>query len=59
MTKLDVFLPARQWRRKAKKCLVKNEKAKQIGEKMQITFRQPTNLKKMVTGLPKMGKGEL
>ena len=51
--------PLHQWLRQAKKCLLKNEKAKQIGEKMQITFRQPKNLKKMVTGLPKMGEGEI
>ena len=51
--------PLHQWLRQAKKCLVKNEKAKHIGEKMQITFRQPKNLKKLVTGLPKMGEGEM
>ena len=50
--------PLHQWLRQAKKCLVKNEKAKTIGEKVQITYRQPKNLKKIVTGLPKMGEGE-
>ena len=50
--------PLHQWLRQAKKCLLKNEKAKNIGEKMQITFRQPKNLKKIVTGLPKVGEGE-
>ena len=48
-----------RWLRQAKKCLVKNEKAKQIGEKIQITFRQPKNLKKMVTGLPTVEEGEV
>ena len=50
--------PLHQWLRQAKKCLLKNEKAKNIGEKMQITFRQPKHLKKIVTGLPKVGEGE-
>ena len=51
--------PLHLWLRQAKKCLLKNEKAKQIGEKLQITFRQPKNLKKIVTGLPKLGEGEI
>ena len=38
--------------------MLKNEKAKNIGEKLQITFRQPKNLKKIVTGLPKVQEGE-
>jgi hypothetical protein len=50
--------PLHLWFRQAKKCLIKNEKAKQIGQKMQIAYRQPQNLKKLVTGLPKKGEGE-
>jgi hypothetical protein len=60
MTKSDAFFTFNQgnpslhlWFRQAKKCLVKNEKAKQIGQKMQITYRQPKHLKKLVTGLPR------
>ena len=32
-----------------KKCLVKNYKAKKLGEKIQITYSQPKNLKRTVT----------
>ena len=49
-------LTLHSWFRQAKKCLVKNEKANQTGEKLERAFRQPKNLKKIVTGLP--GKGE-
>ena len=44
--------------RQAMQCLITNEKAKQIGQKMQIAYRQPQNLKKLVTGLPRKGEGE-
>ena len=50
--------PLHLWLRQAKKCLVKNEKAKALGDKMQITFRQPKNLKKIAAGLPKVGEGD-
>ena len=43
--------PIHQWIRESKKLLVKNEKAKQIGERIQIGWRQPKNLKRMVCGL--------
>ena len=51
--------PLHQWFRQAKKCLVKNDRAKEVGSKIQLTYRQPKNLKKMVTGLPSEEKGEL
>ena len=35
--------------REARKCLVKNEKAKSLGEKLQISYKQPKNLKRTVT----------
>ena len=41
--------PLHQWMREAKKCLHKNAKAKALGDKIQIGFRQPKNLKKIVT----------
>ena len=41
--------PLHMWLREAKKCLVKNEKAKSMGEKMQICYSQPKNLKRTVT----------
>ena len=47
------------WLRQAKGCLVKNDKAKQLGEKMQVTYRQPKNLKKILAGLPKEGQREI
>ena len=37
------------WLREAKKCLLKNDKAKQMGENMQICFSQPNNLKRIAT----------
>jgi hypothetical protein len=41
--------PLNMWLREAKKCLVKNEKAKQMGENMQICFSQPKNLKRIAS----------
>ena len=40
--------PLHTWLREAKKCLIKNEKAKNIGEKIQICYKQPKNLKRIV-----------
>ena len=40
--------PLHQWLRVAKKCLIKNEKAKSLGDKVQICYKQPKNLKRMV-----------
>ena len=37
------------WFRQAKQCLLKNEKAKRMGEKMQICYGQPKNLKRIAT----------
>ena len=41
--------PIYSWLREAKKCLVRNEKAKALGKKIKIAFRQPKNLKKIST----------
>ena len=41
--------PLQMWLREAKQCLVKNEKAKLMGDKMQICYSQPKNLKRIVT----------
>ena len=41
--------PLHKWLREAKKYLVKNEKAKALGEKIQICYSQPKNLKRIVT----------
>ena len=41
--------PLHMWLREAKKCLLKTEKAKQMGENMQICFSQPKNLKRIAT----------
>ena len=41
--------PLHMWLRESKKCLLKNDKAKKIGENMQVCFSQPKGLKRIVT----------
>ena len=41
--------PLHQWLREAKRLLVRNDKAKKMGDQMQVAFRQPKNMKKIVT----------
>jgi hypothetical protein len=41
--------PLNMWLRQAKKCLLKNDKAKNLGENIQICFSQPQNLKRIAT----------
>jgi hypothetical protein len=41
--------PIHQWLRKCKRLLVRNEKAKQFGDKLAIVLKQPKNLKRKVT----------
>ena len=41
--------PLHKWLREAKNCLVKNEKAKSLGRSIQICYKQPRNLKRMVS----------
>ena len=41
--------PLHQWMRDAKKQLVRNEKARKIGDNIQLTSRQPKNLQRIVT----------
>ena len=48
--------PLHLWIRQAQKCLIKNDSAKLLGQKMQVTYKQPHNLKKVVTGLPIQGE---
>ena len=50
--------PLHQWIREAQKCLIKNDRARSMGKKIQIAYRQPKNLQKIVTGLPIKGEGE-
>ena len=38
---------------------MKNEKAKELGDNIQLAYRQPKNLKRIVTGLPIEGEGEV
>ena len=47
--------PVNQWIREGKKCLLKNEEAKKIGENIQVGWKQPKNLKRIVAGLSKGG----
>jgi hypothetical protein len=46
--------PIHKWIREGRKYLDRNEKAKELGGKIQIAYKQPQNLKKMVGG-PKNG----
>ena len=41
--------PLHQWLREAKRLLVRNDKAKKMGDQMQVAYRQPKNMKKIVT----------
>ena len=41
--------PLHMWLREAKKCLVKNEKAKYLGNKLQICYSQPKIIKRIIT----------
>ena len=43
--------PLHKWVREAKKFLLKDEKAKDLGNRIQICFKQPRNLRSMVTNL--------
>jgi len=43
--------PLHKWIREAKKFLLKDEKAKELGNRMQICYKQPRNLRNMVTNL--------
>ena len=41
--------PLHQWLREAKKCLVKDDRARALGDNLQICYKQPKNLNSMVT----------
>ena len=41
--------PPHKWLKESKKCLMKNEKAKKIGDKIQICYSQPKNLRRLVS----------
>ena len=45
--------PLHAWLRGAKKCLIKDERARDLGENFQICYKQPRNLKSMVTHIIK------
>jgi hypothetical protein len=47
--------PVHQWVREAKRLLVRNDQAKELGKSIQITSRQPRNLQRMLTGVKKGG----
>ena len=50
--------PLHQWIRESRKLLTKNEKAKEIGQNIQIAFRQPKNIKKIAAGAQNGGRRE-
>ena len=41
--------PLNMWLRQVKRCLLKNKKATNLEENIQICFCQPTNLKRIAT----------
>ena len=43
--------PIYQWIREGKKQLIKNERAKKLGDRIQIGWKQPKNLQRIVCGL--------
>ena len=47
--------PVNQWIRECKKHLVRNDQAKQMGENIQVGWKQPKNLKRTVCGINKGG----
>ena len=49
--------PIHQWIRESKKFLDMNEKAKIMGQNIQIAYRQPQNLKQLVGGSRNGGEG--
>ena len=50
--------PLHLWLREAKKCLVKNGKAKILGDRLQICYSQPKNIKRKVTQKQKVKVSE-
>ena len=46
---INLPITLHQWLREAKRLLVRNDKAKKMGDQMQVAFRQPKNMKKIVT----------
>ena len=51
--------PLHKWLREAKQSLVKNQKAKALGDRIQIATKQPKNIKKNVRGTNKGGGGQV
>ena len=50
--------PIHKWIRQSKKFLERNEKAKELGKNIQIAYKQPKNIKRMVGGPSKGGVRE-
>ena len=50
--------PLHKWVREAKKYLLKDERAKDIGKQIQICYKQPRNLRSMVTNVRKPSLSE-
>ena len=51
--------PLHKWLREAKQTLVKNQKAKELGDTIQIATKQPKNIQKIVRGTNKGGVGQV
>ena len=56
-TQNDKNPPLHHWIRESRKLLSKNEKAKEIGQNIQIAFRQPKNIQKIAAGAQNGGGG--
>ena len=50
--------PFHKWFREGKKLLLKNDEAKKMGDNLQIAYRQPKNLQKIVCGTKKQSVGD-
>ena len=48
--------PIHKWIRQSKKYLERNEKAKELGKNIQIAYKQPKNIKKLVGGPSNSGR---
>ena len=46
--------PLQKWLRDAQRLLLRNERAQRIGENMQVTYKQPKNLKSLICGVKKI-----
>jgi hypothetical protein len=51
--------PLHKWIRECKKVLIRNEKSKKMGKEMNITFKQPKNIKRVVSSNCRLGDSNM